>query len=168
LILYLKFKFPVFLNIDRRTLEYFVRRLAFALYKPTENVAKRGDKCTGMIMIIDGEVEARSKDQQSDWFRQQSLMEENQTETERGFIKTFAAGTSYGEQCFDSEHTFPFHLVCTKRCLTLTLSKKDFAEVLYYQRMTERAEWQAMLMKIPFVKAMPYHLSQDMSSLLYE
>lgn len=25
-----------------------------------------------------------------------------------------------------------------------------------------------MLMKIPFVKAMPYHLSQDMSSLLYE
>lgn len=62
LILYLKFKFPVFLNIDRRTLEFFVRRLAFALYKPTENVAKRGDKCTGMIMIIDGEVEARSKD----------------------------------------------------------------------------------------------------------
>jgi len=46
LILYLKFKFPVFMSIDRRTLEYFVRRLGFALYKPGEVVAKRGEKCT--------------------------------------------------------------------------------------------------------------------------
>jgi len=122
-----------------------------------------------MIMIIDGEVEARSRDLDAEKLRQMtSFFEETQTEEERGYIKTFAAGTSFGEQCFEQEINFPFHMVCIKRCLILTLSKKDFAEVLYYQRMTERAEWQAMLMKIPFVKAMPYHLSQDMSSLLYE
>jgi CRP-like cAMP-binding protein len=39
---------------------------------------------------------------------------------------------------------------------------------MYYQRMTERAEWQSLLMRIPWVKAMPYHLVQDMSSLLFE
>ena len=42
LILYMKFKFPVFYDIERRTLEYFVRRLSFALYKPGDVVAEKG------------------------------------------------------------------------------------------------------------------------------
>ena len=58
LILYLKFKFPVFFEIDRRTLEYFVKRLSFALYKPGELLAIKGEVCKSMVMIIDGEVDA--------------------------------------------------------------------------------------------------------------
>lgn len=57
----MKFKFPIFLEIERRALEFFVRRLSFALYKPGEVVAKKGDKCTSMLMVIDGDIEARSK-----------------------------------------------------------------------------------------------------------
>ena len=52
LILYLKFKFPVFFEIDRRTLEYFVKRLSFALYKPGELLAIKGEVCNSMLMII--------------------------------------------------------------------------------------------------------------------
>ena len=62
----------------------------------------------------------------------------------------------------------PHNLVRTKRCLVLALSRKDFAEVLYYRRMQQQAAWQSFLLAIPFVAAMPYHLSQDMCGLLYE
>jgi CRP-like cAMP-binding protein len=34
--------------------------------------------------------------------------------------------------------------------------------------MNERTEWQALIGKIPWVKAMPFHLTQDMSNLLFE
>ena len=42
LILYMKHKFQIFYEIDRRTLEFFVRRLSFALYKPGETVVEKG------------------------------------------------------------------------------------------------------------------------------
>ena len=87
-------------------------------------------------MFIDGEVEARNKQLDSNLRRQSTsvILSEMQdmNESERGYIKTFAAGTSHGEQCFEQEFVHPFNLVCTQRCLSLSLSKKDFAEVLYY------------------------------------
>jgi hypothetical protein len=39
LIFYLKFTFPIFLDVERRALEFFVRRLSFALYKPGDVIA---------------------------------------------------------------------------------------------------------------------------------
>lgn len=90
LILYMKHKFPIFYEIDRRTLEYFVRRLSFSLYKPGESLVHKGEDCTGMIIFIDGEVEARTKTLKSSLRRQSSteLMLEMQymSEGDRGYL----------------------------------------------------------------------------------
>ena len=100
LILYLKFKFPVFFEIDKRTLEYFVKRLSFALYKPGELLAIKGEVCQSMIMIIDGEVDAMELDMPG--LRRASTIDfHNEVQElksrEKGYIKTFTAGTSFGE-----------------------------------------------------------------------
>ena len=50
-----------------------------------------------------------------------------------GFVRSLKAGDSVGEEIFSEDRVeMPFFMQCVKRCLTLSLSKKDFAEVLYF------------------------------------
>ena len=58
LVLYLKYQFPVFEEIEKPALQMFVQRLGFALHKPGDMIAKKGDRVKGMTMIIDGQVDA--------------------------------------------------------------------------------------------------------------
>lgn len=50
--------------------------------------------------------------------------------------------------------------------MTLNLKRKDFAEVLQFQKSQEKVNWQKFILKIPFMAAMPYHLVQDVSGTL--
>ena len=51
--------------------------------------------------------------------------------------------------------------------MTLNLKRKDFAEVLYFQKQQSQSNWQKFILKIPFMAAMPFHLVQDVSGMLY-
>ena len=51
--------------------------------------------------------------------------------------------------------------------MTLNLKRKDFAEVLLFQKQQTQVNWQDLILKIPFIAAMPYHLIQDISGVLY-
>ena len=51
--------------------------------------------------------------------------------------------------------------------MTLNLKRKDFSEVLRFQKQMMQVRWQKFIQKIPFVQAMPFHLIQDMSRILY-
>lgn len=51
--------------------------------------------------------------------------------------------------------------------MTLNLKRKDFAEVLYFQKQQTQANWQKFMLKIPFLAAMPFYLVQDVSGMLY-
>jgi signal-transduction protein with cAMP-binding, CBS, and nucleotidyltransferase domain len=84
LILYLKFKFPIFKEFNRRTLDYFVRRLAFAMFKPDEMIARKGERCDSALLIIDGEVEGRTKEPRRllSWFEKNIPL----SEEERGYV----------------------------------------------------------------------------------
>ena len=42
--------------------------------------------------------------------------------------------SSFGEEVFIKEFISPYSVVCKKNSIVFTLSKKDFAEVLYYKR----------------------------------
>lgn len=59
--MYLKFNFPIFKEFNRRSLDFFVRRLAFAMFKSGNVIAKKGENCNSAMLIIDGEIEGRSK-----------------------------------------------------------------------------------------------------------
>ena len=50
--------------------------------------------------------------------------------------------------------------------MTLNLKRKDFAEVLQFQKSQRQVNWQKFILKIPFMAAMPYHLVQDVSGTL--
>lgn len=124
----MKFKFEIFQDCDRRTLEYFVRRLVFALYKPGDIIIKKGTPCQSTLLIIDGEAETRmTVDKSGNKYLASTLSAE-----ERGQVKSYGPGSSYGEECFEMDFDNPHYLVCIQRCLTLNLSKRDFAEVMYY------------------------------------
>ena len=62
----------------------------------------------------------------------------------------------------------PFSLISTSTSIVFQLTKKDFVEVLYYQRQLQQQEWQKFLSKIPLIKAMPYFLIQSMSTILFQ
>ena len=51
--------------------------------------------------------------------------------------------------------------------MTLNLKRKDFAEVLLFQKQQTQVNWQELILKIPFIAAMPYHLLQDINGVLY-
>ena len=51
--------------------------------------------------------------------------------------------------------------------MTLNLKRKDFAEVLLFQKQQMQVNWQKFILTIPFMAAMPYHLVQDVSGILY-
>ena len=51
--------------------------------------------------------------------------------------------------------------------MTLNLKRKDFAEVLLFQKQQTQVNWQKFISAIPFIAAMPYHLVQDVSGILY-
>ena len=113
----------------------FVQRLGFALHKPGDIVAKKGDKINEMTMFIDGKVDATSVEpgDQAKLSVLEKLERESSTYIKPGFVRSYEAGHSVGEEIFSEETLeMPYHLQCVKRCLTLSLSKKDFAEVLYF------------------------------------
>mgnify|MGYP001029127632 CR=1 FL=1 len=52
-----------------------------------------------------------------------------------GFVQSLLPGMSVGEQCFeDVSYVFPYFYMSAGRTLTLTLSRKDFAEVLFSEK----------------------------------
>lgn len=113
-------------------------------------------------MFIDGEVCAVS-----------SLPQLNASDSSFNprdtLIRTFKPGECIGEESFDpdmQDYKFPFNMVCRKRCMTLNLKRKDFAEVLQFQKQQKQTNWQKFLLEIPFMKAMPYHLRQDVCGTL--
>ena len=64
-----------------------------------------------------------------------------------------------GEESFENDsYAFPFNMVCKQRCMTLNLKRKDFAEVLLFQKQQMQVNWQKFILTIPFMAAMPYHL----------
>ena len=135
----------MFLDLDKKTLESLVKRLQFALFKPLDFVAEKGKVCSAMIIFVDGKVEARDENQSiGAHVAHQVLKRRNQSELANDVIKTFDAGSSFGEQIFGmqpkDELLFPYYLQCVQRCIALTLTRKDYAEVLYFQRTNEEAE----------------------------
>ena len=128
LILYLKHQFEVFYDIEKPSIEMFVQRLSFDVYKPGDVVAKAGTPCNKLIMFIDGEVNAVNKlPSVRDSAASSNILD--------GVIKTFKPGMCLGEECFTTDdYKCPFNLMCAKRCMTLNLKRKDFAEVLLFQK----------------------------------
>ena len=79
-------------------------------------------------MFIDGEVEAHNK--------MYSVKDSAASSGPReGFIRAFRPGSCFGEECFETEDfKIPFNLICSQRAMTLNLKRKDFAEVLLFQK----------------------------------
>lgn len=126
LILYMKHQFEIFHDKEKPSIEMFVQRLSFDVYKPGDVVAKAGTPCNKFIMFIDGEVDAMSK--------LPNIRDSSASSTIRdGLIKSFRPGMCLGEECFEiDDYRFPFNLMCKQRCMTLNLKRKDFAEVLLF------------------------------------
>ena len=100
----------------------FVQRLGFALHKPGDMIAKKGDKIKGMTMFIDGQVDATSTEpgDQTKLTVLEKLEIESSTYVKPGFVRSFYAGDSVGEDIFSEERAeMPFYLQCVKRCLFL-------------------------------------------------
>ena len=161
LILYMKHQFECFFDVEKSAIEMFVQRLSFDVFKAGDVVGKTGQPCNQLVMIIDGEIEAVS--------RIVSVRDSAASEFEREhYIKTLKEGSCFGEECFESDdYRLPFNLVCSQRAMTLNLKRKDFAEVLLFQKQQTQVNWQKFILEIPFVAAMPYHLVQDVSGILY-
>lgn len=84
--------------MDKKTLEALVKRLQFALFKPLDLVAQKGKVCSAMIMFVEGKVEAREEKQSiGAHVAHQVLKNRSQSEPANDVIKTFDAGSSFGE-----------------------------------------------------------------------
>ena len=129
LILYMRHQFECFYDIDKSCIEMFVQRLSFDVYKPGDIVGRTGQPCAKLVMFIDGEIEAHSMIYN---VRDSAASSSGPQE---GLIRTFKPGTCIGEECFEVEDfKLPFNLICKKRAMTLNLKRKDFAEVLLFQK----------------------------------
>lgn len=79
-------------------------------------------------MFIDGEIEAHN--------RIYDVKDSAASSGPRdGHIRTFKPGSCFGEECFEiDDYKIPFNLICSERAMTLNLKRKDFAEVLLFQK----------------------------------
>jgi hypothetical protein len=74
--------------------------------------------------------------------------------------KTFYPITSIGDESFFRDnYKTPYTLVAKERSFICTLTKKDFSEVLYYRRNEQKTAWLKFLTSLPFMKAVPFHIS---------
>lgn len=99
LILYLKHQYEVFYDIDKASIEMFVQRLSFDVYKPGEVVRKAGQLCQQIIMFIDGEVDAVDS-----LVNLRGSSEASISNYRDGAIKTFKQGMCIGEECFENDN----------------------------------------------------------------
>ena len=136
LILYLKHQYDIFYDIDKPAIEMFVQRLSFDVFKPGDVIAKVGTPCNKLIMFIDGEVNCMTR------LPQRVHDSESSFSPYDGLVKVYKEGQSIGEECFDQDYfDFPFNMICKRRCMTLNLKRKDFAEVLLFQKQQMQVNW---------------------------
>ena len=58
-------------------------------------------------------------------------------------------------------------MVSKRRSIALTLTRKDFAEILLHHQQLKQAEWLETLQEIPFLAELPYSLVKDVSGVLF-
>ena len=84
-------------------------------------------------------------------------------------LKKIPAGLSIGTECFTSAQLYKSTILCaSKNSFCISLSKKDFAEVVYFRRMEDQALWTSFLENVKLMEAMPYYLAHDMCKLMFE
>jgi len=131
--------------------------------KKGEIIAYKDAPCSKIMIIMEGTI-VGIQDHISHEYKWVDLGDDL---TDKIF---FTQENLIGKDCLEyigtvQEHTY----VCYSNfCYIITLSKKDFTEVLLQSRKNEELGWKTFMNSLDFVSSMPYYLHVEILKLIFK
>lgn len=126
----------VFTSFDHSILTQFVKRLRVEVYEKGDIVNKEGKKCAQVLMVMDGRLESTSVK-----YPLKTQTKVKPLPDQDANCVVYQYGDSLGSECLQSSYSYLMSVIARDPTYCLSLSKKDYAEVIYLHRVQERKQF---------------------------